>query len=233
MSVHDPDFMEQMNKIQWFHRIDLGNGVITPGIDDTPTKLEQVHFPADLTGKTVLDIGAWDGFFSFEAEKRGASRVVSLDGGVWKVPTIGRLGYEFARKALGSKAETIELEVVDITPERVGTYDLVLFLGVLYHLPDPLGSFLKVAAVAKDEIIIETHVDLIELDTPAIAVYPGTECAHDTTNWCGPNQAAMEGMLRLAGFTQIQSFPVTTPVSYEVAGRDPSTFGRQVFHAKR
>ena len=232
MSQKDPDFLDRMNKIGWFHRIDLGDGVITPGIDDTPVKLGQVHFPADLTGKSVLDIGAWDGFFSFEAEKRGANRVVSLDGGVWKVPTIGRAGFEFAKKALNSKAEPVELEVNDISVALIGQFDLVLFLGVLYHLPDPFGSFLKVAAVAKHEILIETHVDLVELKTPAIAVYPGTECANDDTNWCGPNQAAMEGILRLAGFTQITSYPVT-PVIYPVTGREPGTFGRQVFHAVR
>src|ERR671934_3136918 len=63
-----------VNRIKWFHRIDLGHGVITPGDDDTPAKLATLGFPEDLRGQTVLDIGAWDGFFSFEAERRGASR---------------------------------------------------------------------------------------------------------------------------------------------------------------
>src|SRR5690606_26765214 len=89
--------------IPWFHRIDLGGGVVTPGLDDTATKLRQVRLPEDLTGKSVLDVGAWDGFFSFEAERRGASRVVALDGVVWKAPEIGRRGFDYARRALGSR----------------------------------------------------------------------------------------------------------------------------------
>lgn len=232
MHPTDPDFVARMNQIPWFHQIDLGHGIVTPGSDDTPTKLAQVHLPASFAGKTVLDIGAWDGFFSYEAERRGAKRVVALDGGVWKVPTIGQRGFNFAHRALNSKVETIAIEVNEITKERVGQFDVVLFLGVLYHLPDPLGSFLKVAEVAKHEMIIETHVDLVELDTPAVAVYPGTECAKDDTNWCGPNQAAMEGFCRLAGFTKFRAFPVT-PVIYDVVGRKPGTFGRQVYHASR
>jgi tRNA (mo5U34)-methyltransferase len=223
---------DEVKKINWFHRIDLGQGVTTPGIDDTPTKLGQVRLPADLTGKTVLDIGAWDGFFSFECEKRGARRVVALDGGVWKVDTIGKAGFEFARKVLNSRVEDAELEVSEISIERLGQFDLVLFLGVLYHLPDPVGSFLKVASVAAHDIIVETHVDLVEVSTPAIAFYPFDECAKDPSNWCGPNQAAVEAMLRLAGFKTIRSFPMTR-VAYPTVGRPQNQFGRMVFHASR
>jgi tRNA (mo5U34)-methyltransferase len=219
-------------KINWFHRIDLGNGITTPGFDDTQTKLSLVHLPADLSGRTVLDVGAWDGFFSFEAERRGASRVVALDGGVWRVDSIGKAGFEFAREALDSRVEDVEMEVDEISPERLGTFDLVLFLGVLYHLPNPFGSFLKVASVAAHQIIIETHVDLMEQDVPAIAFYPFDECAHDPSNWCGPNKAAMEAMLRFAGFKTIKSFPLT-PVHYPVKGRDVTQYGRMVFHASR
>jgi len=223
---------EELKKINWFHRIDLGNGITTPGCDDTATKLQQVHLPADLSGKTVLDIGAWDGFFSFEAEKRGASRVVALDGGVWRVDSIGKAGFEFARKMLHSKVEDVEMEVSQISLERLGTFDLVLFLGVLYHLPDPFDGLMKVASLAHRDIIIETHVDLVEIKTPAIAFYPASECANDPSNWCGPNQAAVEGMLRHAGFRTIKAFPMT-PVYYPVTGRKLGQYGRMVFHASR
>jgi tRNA (mo5U34)-methyltransferase len=223
---------DDIKKINWFHRINLGNGITTPGFDDTPTKLGQVHLPDDLSGRTVLDVGAWDGFFSFEAERRGASRVVALDGGVWQVGSIGKAGFEFARKVLDSKVEDVEMDVDEISPERLGTFDLVLFLGVLYHLPNPFGSFLKVASVAARDIIIETHVDLVEQTVPAMAFYPDDECANDPTNWCGPNKAAVEGMLRFAGFKTIKSFPMT-PVIYPVKGRNVNQYGRMVFHASR
>ncbi len=223
---------DELGKINWFHRIDLGGGVVTPGFDDTPTKLAQVRLPADLSGKTVLDIGAWDGFFSFEAERRGARRVVALDGGVWRVGSIGKSGFEYARAALDSKVEDVEMEVSEISIQRLGQFDLVLFLGVLYHLPDPVTSFLKVASVAAHDIIVETHVDLVEHKEPAIAFYPFDECAGDHSNWCGPNQAAVEGMLKLAGFRTIQAYPMT-PVIYPTAGRRPGQYGRMVFHASR
>jgi tRNA (mo5U34)-methyltransferase len=223
---------EQLKTINWFHRINLGDGIVTPGIDDTATKLSQVRLPANLMGKTVLDIGAWDGFFSFEAERRGARRVVALDGGVWRVDSIGKAGFEFARNALKSKVEDVEMEVSEISIERLGQFDLVLFLGVLYHLPDPVESFLKVASVAAHDIIVETHVDMIEHKVPTIAFYPFDECAHDPSNWCGPNQAAVEAMLKLAGFKTIKAFPMT-PVIYPVTGRKTKQYGRMVFHASR
>ena len=116
--------------------------------------------------------------------------------------------------------------------QSVGQFDVVFFLGVLYHLPDPVGSFLKIASVARQDIIVETHVDMIEHRVPTIAFYPFDECANDFTNWCGPNQAAVEGMLRLAGFKTIKSFPMT-PAPYPVFGRKPHQYGRMVFHASR
>jgi tRNA (mo5U34)-methyltransferase len=224
---------DDLEKINWFHRINLGNGITTPGCDDSQTKLDRIHLPADLSGRTVLDVGAWDGFFSFEAERRGANRVVALDGGVWRVASIGKSGFEFARRTLKSNVEDVEMEVDEISSERLGSFDLVLFLGVLYHLPNPFGSLLKVASVAARDIIIETHVDMVEHEMPAVAFYPGDECANDSSNWCGPNKAAVEGMLRVAGFKTIKSFPMTTPVHYPVAGRKPSQYGRMVFHASR
>jgi tRNA (mo5U34)-methyltransferase len=223
---------DELKKINWFHKINLGNGITTPGVDDTPTKLGQVRLPDTLMGKTVLDIGAWDGFFSFEAERRGARRVVALDGGVWRVDSIGKAGFEFARKVLDSKVEDAEMEVSEISVERLGRFDLVLFLGVLYHLPDPVASFLKVASVAAHDIIVETHVDMVEHAVPSIAFYPYDECAGDPSNWCGPNRAAVEGMLKLAGFKTIKSYPMT-PVVYPVTGRKPNQYGRMVFHASR
>ena len=140
---------DELATIPWFHRIDLGGGVITPGSDDTATKLAQIRLPEDLTGKSVLDVGAWDGYFSFEAERRGASRVVALDGGVWTVPQIGRRGFDYARRALGSKVEAVQMEVLEMGPERPGVFDLVLFLGVLYHLPNPLAGIYQAASCTR------------------------------------------------------------------------------------
>src|SRR5690242_16401292 len=128
--------------IRWYHTIDLGGGLTTKGVDDTPLRLARMALPASLAGLPVLDVGAWDGSRSFEAERRGASRVVATDyyswhGAGWGTGK-GKAGFELAHAALKSRVESIDVDVMDLTPERVGTFDVVLFLGVLYHLRNPL-----------------------------------------------------------------------------------------------
>ena len=71
------DLLRRMKDITWFHSIPLRDGIVTPGRDNSMDKLGQVCLPEDLTGKSVLDIGAWDGFFSFQAERNGAERVLA------------------------------------------------------------------------------------------------------------------------------------------------------------
>ena len=133
------ELKREVSKIRWWHKIDLGHEVITPGIIDTSIKLETLQIAENLRGKTVLDIGAWDGFYSFEAERRGARRVLAADSYCWGGNGWGtKKGFDLARKTLGSKVESLEIDVMDLTPEKVGTFDLVLFLGVLYHMRYPL-----------------------------------------------------------------------------------------------
>jgi tRNA (mo5U34)-methyltransferase len=195
---------QEAAQISWFHTMDLGQGVVTPGVDDTPRKLGLIAMPEDLSGKSVLDIGAWDGFFSFEAERRGAQRVVALDSYCWSGEGWGsKAGFELARKALDSRVEDVFLDVMDISPDTAGTFDLVLCLGVLYHLKYPLAALEKVAGVTRDHLILETEVDLIPLRTPAMAFYPEDELNCDSTNWWAPNPAALAAMLKTAGFRKV------------------------------
>lgn len=194
-------------KIKWWHQIDLGHGVITPGPDPTIERIEWLGLPEDLHGKTVLDIGAWDGAFSFEAERRGASRVLAVDEFIWAGKGwASKEGFEFARRALNSKVEDLLIDVYDIGPEKVGMFDVVIFSGVLYHLKHPLYALERVASVCKDQLILTTHIDMISVKRPAIAFYPGTELNGDPTNWCGPNIPAVEGMLRTVGFQRTSVF---------------------------
>ncbi|WP_435009739.1 class I SAM-dependent methyltransferase [Tundrisphaera lichenicola] len=228
---------DEVDAIRWWHSIDLGDGVVTRGGYDTKETLKKVAMPDDLSGWSVLDVGAWDGFYSFEAEKRGASRVVALDHVVWNDPTVGRHGFELARRTLGSKVEDVDCEVHTITPELVGgTYDLVLFLGVLYHVHHPLLALQRVASVCDKMLILETHVDLEETSRPALAYYPGTECANDLSNWFGPNSAAVEAMLKTVGFRTVKRVwshldSKQNPVGYKIVGGEKSQFGRAIFHA--
>src|SRR5678809_228920 len=98
------EIRREVAALRWYHRIDLGHGVVTDGVDNTPERLAKIKLPEDLTGKSVLDVGAWDGFFSFEAERRGARRVVATDSFCWGGGGWGtKDGFELARRALGSR----------------------------------------------------------------------------------------------------------------------------------
>jgi tRNA (mo5U34)-methyltransferase len=189
--------------IDWWHQIELPGGYVTPGPDRSADKLTALHLP-DLTGKTVLDVGAFDGYFSFAAERLGASRVVALDSYVWRKPG-GKDGFEYARRALGSTVEDLELDVLDISPATVGHFDVVLFLGVLYHMRHPLLALERVADVTNERLVVETLVDLTFLRSPAAAFYPW-DMLGDSTNWWGPNRAAVVGMLNSVGFEQVATY---------------------------
>src|SRR5262249_39719958 len=80
---------------------------------------------------------------------------------------------------------------------------LVLFLSVLYHMRHPLLALEKLASVTRRLLIIETHIDMLDCPRPAMAFYPGEELSHDASNWCGPNPAMIEAMLRTVGFQKI------------------------------
>ena len=89
-----------MAERQWFHTIELAPGLFTPGAEDTPRKAQLIGLPEDLSGKSVLDIGAYDGYFSFEAERRGAARVLAFD---HLAPDLS--GFNTARRILGSTSD--------------------------------------------------------------------------------------------------------------------------------
>ena len=197
---------ERINAITWCHPLTLG------GIETRPQwhvrrrfqrRLKFLQIPQDLTGKTVLDIGAWDGFYSFEAERRGARRVLATDSYVWRKQ---KAGFQLARRVLESKVEDQDIDVLDLSPERVGTFDVVLFLGVLYHMRHPLLAMERVASVAKDHLILETHVDMLEEPRPAMAFYPEGELNGDTSNWCGPNPLMVLAMLKTVGFSRAEIY---------------------------
>ena len=231
---------DEVSRIQWFHSIDLGNGVVTPGVDRSPRRLKGIGMPSSLAGKSVLDIGTFDGFYAFEAERRGA-RVVATDTAVWHNPHIGRRGFDLARRVLGSSVEDREVDVLDLSPESVGTFDLVLFLGVLYHLPNPLLALERVASVTKRQLIMETHVDLLGTRRAAAAFYPGDELQDDVSNWWGPNLAGAKGMLEAVGFSRVDVVFVSSwatriarAAKHRTQGKPALVAvrqGRAVFHA--
>jgi tRNA (mo5U34)-methyltransferase len=226
---------EDVEQLPWYHVMELPGGVVTPGVDDPRNRLPLLGLPEDLSGLSVLDVGAWDGFFSFECERRGATRVVAADWFAWHEAARGsKRAFTLARNAFGSSVEDAEIRVEELSPERVGTFDLVLLVGVLYHLRDPLRALEAVASVTGGTLILETHVDLALHRRPAAAFYPALELAGDHTNWWGPNAAAVEGMLRAVGFDDVRKvFPRSRAYELARALRRRSQQGRAVFHARR
>jgi tRNA (mo5U34)-methyltransferase len=214
----------EVGKIAWFHRIDLGHGVVTPGGDDSSAKLKAIRMPETLHGRRVLDIGAWDGFFSFEAERRGASHVIAMDNYSAEMAAFDqRSGFHLAKRALNSRVEPVELDVYNLSSRRFGAFDLVLFLGVLYHLRDPLIALERIREVTSWLCILETHVDLLDCPHPAMLFYPGAELNNDKTNWWGPNTQCVSAMLRSAGFSRVEAIEPNP----RYAG------SRMIFHAYR
>jgi tRNA (mo5U34)-methyltransferase len=195
--------------------------VVTPGYSATKWGVsgDLVGLPPSLDGKSVLDVGSWDGFYAFECERRGAARVLATDSFAW---VSAKAGFELARRLLRSKVEDMDVDVHDLRPERVGTFDVVLFLGVLYHMRHPLLALERVAAVTRDHLILETHIDLLDLPRPAMAFYPGRELNGDETNWCGPNPPMIHAMLQTVGFRKVVTYagPFEMPTST-----------RMIFHA--
>jgi len=206
-------------EIRWHHTMDLGGGIITPGKDNTPRKLARLQLPASFEGLTVLDVGAWDGFFSFEAERRGAKRVLATDSFVWQghVEGAGKQGFDLVKETLHSNVEEMLVDALDLDLEKVGTWDVVLFLGVLYHMRHPLLALQSVASVTGKMLVLETLVDMLWCRRPAMAFYAGSEVAKDATNWCGPNPAAVVAMLRTVGFRHVEIVANVRPLPFRVA----------------
>jgi tRNA (mo5U34)-methyltransferase len=221
MNLSDEAIRARINSVRvWYHKIPLSPGVVTPGINDPGQTLLHLDLPEDCRGMRVLDLGARDGYFSFELERRGAS-VVAVD----YVPA-DETGFATVADILGSKVEYRRANVYDLDPAEHGTYDLVLFLGLLYHLPDPLRAIEIVRSLCTGRLCLETHsIDngllladgttrpLEELSpllrgVPLMRFYPGKTLSGDPTNYWGPNLSCLVGMLEECRF-RVRSHALT------------------------
>jgi tRNA (mo5U34)-methyltransferase len=203
---------------QWFHNLDLKGVRTAPQhfLGDFPTVFWnrfQHAFPADLTGKSVLDIGCNGGFYSIEMKRRGAGRVVGIDADARYLEQA-----RFATRVMGVDVELRQMDVYDVG--ALGEkFDVVLFMGVFYHLRHPLLALdLLHEHVVKDLLIFQTlerggdEVGEFAQDYPISerAIFDRPEYpkmhfiehryAGDWTNWWAPNRACTEAMLRSAGF---------------------------------
>jgi len=204
--MNDDELRSAIGENIWFHSIELRPGIVTPG-PKRPELLEaeaSAYFsPIDLVGRSVLDVGAWNGFFSFEAKRRGASRVLATDSFTWRHPEYrGRETLMLAREQLNLDVETLEIDAGNIS-SSIGIFDVTLFLGVFYHLVDPIAVLSNLRSVTSRLLIIETHQDALSLDQPAMIFYPGIELDNDPTNWWGPNPELVFRLLKQVGFKKI------------------------------
>lgn len=216
MSASTLELAERVRALgPWFHDLDL-HGVRTapdhPLGDFLHDLWRQVEpaFPADMTGKTVLDIGCNAGFYSLQLHARGA-RVTGIDHDPRYLAQA-----RFAAEVLGAEIEYLQLEAYDV--DRLGRrFDYVLFMGVLYHLRHPLLALERVAAVVRERLVFQSMLRGPERVFEPAPDYPIGErevfeepgfpamyfiehaYAGDPTNWWVPNRAGVEAMLRAAG----------------------------------
>ncbi|MBU3076695.1 class I SAM-dependent methyltransferase [Sphingomonas quercus] len=197
----------ELDALHWWHSFDFGGGLAAKGVK-TPavvTAEADAYFaPLSLAGRDVLDIGTWNGYMAFDAERRGAARVVATDHHVWSLDwTHGRRPFDLAHRLLGSRVEGRQIDVPLITPDSVGRFDVVLFLGVFYHLFDAPTLTRQIAGCARDLMIVETHHDALDVTRPAMIFYPADTLNQDATNWWGPNPHCMWWLLRECGFGRV------------------------------
>ena len=228
--MNQTSLSERVNAISfWYHKIELPGGLITPG--RAPWNAASYQVPEDLSGKRVLDIGAWDGYWSFEALRRGADQVVAIDDfSDFIGENIERRewdSFDLCRDALGyseTQCQRHQMSLYDLKPDRFGTFDVVFFFGTIYHLRHPLLALDLIADVCRELLIVESAIlddyspyyDGIGSGYPGqqmlMEFYPGDELGHNHTNWWAPTLECLSHMVRSSGFNVADSWKlVDTP----------------------
>lgn len=195
----DEEILEKINKVPfWWHSIKLGK-YVTPGhMGKGYVKAIEKSIPVDLTGKSVLDVGAWDGYFSFLAESRGAGRVLAIDNLQNRDKTEGLIGFQVAKEILGSNVEYEVMDVRDV--DRLEEdFDVIFYFGVYYHVEDPYMTFVKLQRKCREYMILEGHV--IEDPRPVMKFYFEAELQGSAaTDYWGASIPCLIKMCRRAGF---------------------------------
>jgi tRNA (mo5U34)-methyltransferase len=210
-------FDREFPNVPWHQRWELFQGVYTPGRNDVAILADLIGLPRDLRGMRVLDIGAWHGCFSFECERRGASEVVALT-----MESDEDTGFRGLARLTGSRVvRQVPGTVYHLDAKQLGHFDLVLFLGVLYHLRYPLLAIDNIRNVCRGTVLAETHVidggwlkhrevnaGMMSLrrvsrrlpGVPLWRYYHDGELMGDKSNFFGPNCQAVLDAFASAGF---------------------------------
>lgn len=198
----------------WYHTQELASGLVTPGMFDLRPYVEHYGIPADLTGRRVLDVGTFEGFWAFEFERRGAE-VLALDvNSLQELDWPPRLRpahderrgerFELAKEALGSSVERIGCSIYEATPERLGgTFDLVFCGSVLIHLRDPMLALERMARICSGQLILAEEYSR----RLSVLPFPVAEFRAESPwmTWWRPTPRAWVAMTRSAGFERARA----------------------------
>ena len=204
------DFSQELAEKGWYHSFELPDGTQIDGfckIAWLRKRYERFPIPADLTGKRVLDIGAWDGWFSFEAERHGAE-VTAID-------CVEIANFLDIRKRLASRIDYRILDFYELPQAGLGVFDFVFCLGILYHLKHPLLALEIVCALTTDTAIVESFVidgstwQEHRNEVPIMEFYETDELGNQLDNWIGPSVTCLMAMCRAAGFARVEFLHTT------------------------
>ena len=204
-SARGLDFSQDLLAKGWYHSFEFPDGAVIDGYMPLAVQKERYArypIPDNLSGKRVLDIGAWDGWFSFEAERHGA-QTIAID--CVEIPTFLQV-----HRRLGSKVDYRVLDFYELPAAGLGKFDVVFFLGVLYHLRHPLLALEIVCGLTTDVAIVESFV--IDAETwkehqnaiPTLEFYETFELGNQYDNWSGLTVACLLAMCRAAGFARVE-----------------------------
>lgn len=192
-------------KDKWFHSFVFDDGDKIDGI--VPMSIQKhnlnvIHsLGVDFKSKNVLDIGCFDGYYCYTASKLNANSVIGIDVGPWN-SQLWKTHFDYVmQKGNISNAFSLRMDFFDW--DENNKKDLVIFMGVLYHLKHPVLALEKLRKITKGKLVLESHIDCNELDYPAMRYYPNRELNNDPTNWWGPNIQCIKDMMTTAGFNNI------------------------------
>lgn len=199
MPLNEAEIIEKIQNYSWYHTIELTPTIKTPGyeaylpIQEIPL---QVLRMLELKDGRVLDIGCRDGLFCFEAEKLGAKEVIGIDN------DLSKGAVEFLIPYFESKVKMYELNLFDLKPETFGTFDLVIFCGVLYHLRYPFWGIKIIRDILNPggTVIIETGVMLNQDNLPLLWCPTRNESPYEPTSCTFFNLKGLTDTLLSMGF---------------------------------
>jgi tRNA (mo5U34)-methyltransferase len=203
----------------WYHTMEVLPGVVTPGWFDLRPVLDRFPWP-DVRGKRCLDVGTYDGHLAFELERRGASEVVATDiqdhldwdwparlrGGapeMWRIAGESKgAGFEIAKRITGAQVQREWVNIYDLSPERLGRFDVVVCGSLLLHLRDPIRALEAIRSVCEPE---GRFLSSEQIDLGLTIAHPRTPVARfdgvtDLLHWWMANAAGHRRMLESAGF---------------------------------